>query len=56
LITPPKAVASAPVQTPSKEMLPETALVDLVAPDPVLDAASTASGTTTRRTAPLRSN
>jgi hypothetical protein len=37
-------------------MLPETALVDLVAPDPVLDAASTARGTTTRRTAALRSN
>jgi hypothetical protein len=37
-------------------MLPETALVDFVAPEPVLDAASTASGTTTKRIAPLRSN
>jgi hypothetical protein len=57
LITAPNEDASAPVQTPSKLMLPDAeqlAPAALVAPEPVLAKTRTASGTTARQTAALR--
>src|SRR6266571_1825226 len=53
-MTAPIDFASAPVQIPSNEMLPETACVDFVAPEPLPEAASRASGTSIATNAVLR--